>query len=142
MQEGTETSSGHREETTKGATDARGDVFAKDCPTRVVLDRISDKWTVLLLLTLKARPMRFNALKRQVEGVSQKMLSQTLRQMERDGLVTRTVEAGAPVSVTYGVTPLGASLVAALQPMVDWAETSMPVVEAARATFDQRQAEN
>lgn len=140
MQEGTEISSGHREETVEGAEDARGDLFAKDCPTRVVLDRISDKWTVLLLLTLKARPMRFNALKRQVDGVSQKMLSQTLRQMERDGLVTRTVEVRAPVSVVYGVTPLGETLVEALQPMIDWAETRMPLVVASQAAFDQRQA--
>lgn len=141
MQEGTETSSGHRGETAGGLPRV-GDVYAKDCPTRLLLDRIADKWTVLLLTTLNAGPLRFNALKRRVEGVSQKMLSQTLRQMERDGLVTRTVEVGVPVSVTYDVTPLGASLVAALRPVVDWAETLMPVVEAAQAEFDRRQGGN
>ena len=140
MQEGTETSSGHRRETPVPATEAEwsGDVYAQNCPTRLLLDRIADKWTVLLLTTLEAGPMRFNALKRRVEGVSQKMLSQTLRQLERDGLVTRTVEASVPVSVTYAMTPLGMTLVAALQPMVVWAETRMPVVAEAQAAFDRQ----
>ena len=138
MQEGTEISSGHRQETS-GDDSRAGDVYARDCPTRLLLDRIADKWTVLLLTTLNAGPMRFNALKRRVDGVSQKMLSQTLRQMERDGLVTRTVEVRAPVSVAYGVTPLGQTLVGALQPMIDWAETQMPVVTAAQTAFDRRQ---
>jgi DNA-binding HxlR family transcriptional regulator len=143
MQEGTETSSGHLRETHPEPGDAawQGDVYARNCPTRLLLDRIADKWTVLLLTTLNTGPMRFNALKRRVEGVSQKMLSQTLRQMERDGLVSRTVEATVPVSVTYAVTPLGSTLVEALQPMIDWAETRMPVVATAQATFDRRQAQ-
>lgn len=104
MQEGTETSSGHPQETRPKA-ELAWDVYAKSCPTRVLLDRIADKWTVLLLTTLKGGPMRFNALKRRVEGVSQKMLSQTLRQLERDGLVSRSVEATVPISVTYAITP-------------------------------------
>jgi DNA-binding HxlR family transcriptional regulator len=142
MQEGTETSSGHLQETRPELTktDLAWDVYAKNCPTRVLLDRIADKWTVLLLTTLKAGPMRFNALKRRVEGVSQKMLSQTLRQLERDGLVSRSVEAKVPISVTYAITPLGQTLVAALQPMVDWAESRMPEVVEAQAAFDQRAA--
>ncbi|MNE88707.1 HTH-type transcriptional activator HxlR [compost metagenome] len=80
--------------------------------------------------------MRFNALKRRIEGVSQKMLSQTLRQMERDGLATRSVEATVPVSVTYAITPLGQTLVQALQPVIDWAETRMPEVALAQADYD------
>lgn len=140
MQEGTATSSGHpevtRPETGEGLW--QGDVYARNCPTRLLLDRIADKWTVLLLGTLNGAPMRFNALKRRVEGVSQKMLSQTLRQLERDGLVTRSAEATVPVSVTYAITPLGATLVTALQPVVDWAETQMPRVADAQATFDAR----
>lgn len=134
MQEGTETSSGHLVET------PRGDVYAANCPTRLLLDRIADKWTVLLLTTLAAEPMRFNALKRRIEGVSQKMLSQTLRQIERDGLVTRTVEARVPVSVTYAITPLGLTLFQALQPMIDWAETRMPEVGLSQAAYDSRPA--
>jgi DNA-binding HxlR family transcriptional regulator len=132
MQEGTPTSSGHRAETW------RGDVFAPDCPTRQLLDRVADKWTVLLLIMLDRGPMRFNALKRSVAGVSQKMLSQTLRQLERDGLVSRTVEATVPVSVTYALTPLACALVEALQPMIDWAETRMPDVAVAREVYDAR----
>ncbi len=134
MQEGTETSSGHPEETAFGFW--RGDVYAANCPTRRLLDRIADKWTVLLLTTLAAGPMRFNALKRRIDGVSQKMLSQTLRQIERDGLVTRTVEATVPVSVTYAITPLGLTLVEALKPMINWAETRMAEVALAQAAHD------
>lgn len=115
----------------------RGNVYAAACPTRLLLDRIADKWTVLLLTTLAEGPLRFNALKRRIEGVSQKMLSQTLRQIERDGLVTRTVEATAPISVTYAITPLGRGLVQALRPMIDWAETRMDEVTAAQAAYDQ-----
>jgi DNA-binding HxlR family transcriptional regulator len=80
--------------------------------------------------------MRFNALKRRIDGVSQKMLSQTLRQIERDGLVTRTVEATVPVSVTYAITPLGLTLVEALKPMINWAETQMSEVALAQAGYD------
>jgi DNA-binding HxlR family transcriptional regulator len=133
MQEGTETSSGSPAET------GRGDVFAADCPTRRLLDRVADKWTVLLLIVLGREPARFNALKRTVPGVSQKMLSQTLRQLERDGLVSRTVRSTVPVTVTYAITPLGESLCVALQPMIDWAETRMPAVAAARETYDERE---
>lgn len=134
MQEGTETSSGHSRETD------RGDVRAVDCPTRQLLDRIADKWTVLLLTMLDGGEMRFNALKRRVGGVSQKMLSQTLRNMERDGMVLRRAEATVPVSVTYEITPLGRTLVAAIAPMIDWAETRMTDVAAARGAYDQRKA--
>ncbi|RZJ47038.1 MAG: transcriptional regulator [Brevundimonas sp.] len=136
MQEGTEISSGHPRETVPAFE--RGDVYAAECPTRRLLDRIADKWTTLLLTTLDGGAMRFNALKRRIGGVSQKMLSQTLRQMERDGLVLRHVEATVPVSVTYEITPLGRTLVAALLPMIDWAETRMDQVEAARRAYDAR----
>ncbi len=136
MQEGTEISSGHPQVT--AGNFERGDVYAAECPTRQLLDRIADKWTTLLLTTLDEQPMRFNALKRRIGGVSQKMLSQTLRQMERDGLASRHVEATVPVSVTYEITPLGRTLVTALRPMIDWAETRMDAVEAARRLYDDR----
>lgn len=140
MQEGTEISSGHLRGTAPDAASAfeRGDVYAAECPTRQLLDRIADKWTTLLLTTLDEQPMRFNALKRRIGGVSQKMLSQTLRQMERDGLATRHVEPTVPVSVTYEITPLGRTLVTALRPMIDWAETRMSDVETARRAYDAR----
>ncbi len=140
MQEGTFPSPGFPA-VTGPSDDGRGDVYAADCPTRLLLDRIADKWTVLLLTTLDDGPMRFNALKRRIEGVSQKMLSQALRQIERDGLVTRTVEASVPVSVTYAITPLGRELVKSLRPMIDWAETRMAQVAAARSAYDKGRGE-
>lgn len=134
MQDGTFLLPGNPGETTGRA----GNVFAADCPTRQLLDRIGDKWSVLILLLLGEGDTRFNELKRRVGGVSQKMLSQTLRSLERDGLVTRRVEATMPVTVTYGITPLGRDLLAALRMMIHWAETRMPEVAAAQAAFDGR----
>ncbi len=133
MQDGTSQTPGHLQETW-----LRGDVFAANCPTRQLLDRIADKWTTLVLTTLEAEPMRFNALRRRIEGVSQKMLSQTVRQLERDGLVTRTVTPTVPVSVSYALTPLGATLVEALQAMIDWAEDNMAEVAEAQVAYDAR----
>lgn len=132
MQEGTFKGDSHPGETTA----QRGDVYAADCPTRKLLDRIADKWSVLILLLLGQEEMRFNALKRRIEGVSQKMLSQTLRSLERDGLVSRTVVATVPVTVTYAITPLGQGLIGSLQSMIDWAETHMPDVAAAQRGYD------
>jgi DNA-binding HxlR family transcriptional regulator len=89
--------------------------YSADCPTRMVLDRVSDKWTVLVLRLLEKGPVRFNRLRRAVEeGLSQKMLAQTLRRLERDGLVTRTAFATVPVTVEYALTPLGQRLAAAV----------------------------
>lgn len=133
MQDGTFSSPGHLDETW-----TRGDVFAADCPTRLLLDRIADKWSALILIVLGDGPIRFNALKQRVDGVSQKMLSQTLKSLERDGLVSRSVVATVPVSVTYAVTPLGMTLMAAMQSMIDWAETRMPEVAQAQARYDAR----
>ena len=133
MQDGTFQTPGHLDETW-----TRGDVFAAECPTRRLLDRIADKWSVLILIVLGEGPIRFNALKQRVGGVSQKMLSQTLKSLERDGLVSRSVIATVPVSVTYSVTPLGRTLMAAMQSMIDWAETQMPAVGAAQAAYDAR----
>lgn len=143
MQEGTFSSPGSPAVTVPsadGRDDGRGNAYAADCPTRLLLDRIADKWTVLLLTTLDDGPMRFNALRRRIEGVSQKMLSQTLRQIERDGLVTRTVEASVPVSVTYAITPLGRELVQSLRPMIDWAETRMAQIALLQSAYDARAA--
>lgn len=136
MQDGTFQTPGHPQETW-----TRGDVFAANCPTRQLLDRIADKWSTLILIVLGDGPIRFNALKHRVDGVSQKMLSQTLKSLERDGLVSRSVVATVPVSVTYAVTPLGRTLMAAMQSMIDWAETQMPQVAAAQAAYDQRSSD-
>ena len=131
MQEGTLTI-----DSFPGETGARGDVYSANCPTRKLLDRVADKWSVLILLLLGQEAMRFNALKRRIDGVSQKMLSQTLRSLERDGLLTRTVVATVPVTVTYAITPLGCGLIGSLQSMIDWTETHMDDVAAAQRVYD------
>lgn len=104
-----------------------------------LIGRIADKWTLLVLELLEEKgTLRFTQIARQVEGISQKMLTQTLRQMERDGLATRTVHPVVPPHVDYGLTPLGNSLSAAFCGVWAWAETHLDTVEAARARFDTR----
>ena len=112
------------------------DAFLADCPSRLVLDRISDKWVPLVMVALSAGPQRYSQLARTIAGVSQKMLTQTLRTLERDGLVTRTVTATVPVTVTYELTELGRSLHDVLAGLKAWAETHMESVLAARASYD------
>jgi DNA-binding HxlR family transcriptional regulator len=112
------------------------DPYATGCPTRMLLDRIGDKWMVLTLSLIRDKPRRFNALRRDIEGVTQKMLSQTLRQMERDGLVSRTVSPTMPVSVEYAITPLGQTLAAVLDGLQAWARDHIAEVLAARQVYD------
>ena len=111
----------------------RGDVLDPACPTRMLLDRIGDKWTSLAIRALAAadpEEIRFAELRRRMPGISQKMLSGTLRSLQRDGLVTRRVVATVPPSVYYGLTDLGLSLEAPLAVLRDWAEEHMPDVDA------------
>ncbi|MBZ9646966.1 MULTISPECIES: winged helix-turn-helix transcriptional regulator [Sphingomonadaceae] len=104
-----------------------------------LIGRIADKWTLLVLELLEEKgTLRFTAIGRQVDGISQKMLTQTLRQMERDGLLTRTVHPVVPPRVDYALTPLGNSLSAAFCGVWVWAERHLDTVEAARASFDAR----
>ena len=112
------------------------DPYAADCPTRLLLDRIGDKWTVLTLILIRDKPRRFNALRRDIEGVTQKMLSQTLKQMERDGLITRTVFPTMPVSVEYAITPLGLTLTSTIDALRVWAEAHIAEVQAAQRRYD------
>lgn len=114
----------------------RPDVFDGRCPTRRVLDRVGDKWAVLILILLSEGPGRFNALRRRIDGISQKMLSQTLRSLERDGLIARTVHPTVPVTVEYAITPLGRTLHAAVDPLRLWAEAHIGEVEKAQARYD------
>ncbi|WP_284261407.1 winged helix-turn-helix transcriptional regulator [Roseicyclus amphidinii] len=100
----------------------------QSCPIRQVLDRIGDRWSLLLLLTLKDAPQRFNALGRAVPDISRRMLSSTLKSLEADGLIWRSVEATTPPAVTYGLTDRGRSLIVALRPLVDWAEVQTPAI--------------
>jgi len=106
------------------------------CPTRVVLDRIADKWTVLVLGLLCKRPLRFNQLRREIDGLTQKMLSQTLKALERDGLVARKVIPTAPVSVEYSITPLGATLSATVDELQRWARDHIGEVLEAQRRYD------
>jgi DNA-binding HxlR family transcriptional regulator len=114
--------------------------YESDCPTRMILDRIGDKWAVLVLGLLDGEPQRFNQLRRSIEGLSQKMLSQTLKSLERDGLVHRRAFATVPVTVEYSITPLGRTLGATLEALRLWAETHIGDVLAAQKRYDARAA--
>jgi len=117
----------------------RGDLFDEQCPTRWLLDSIGGKWTSMIVKVLAEEPtgeVRFSELRRRAPGISQKMLSQTLRSLERDGLVSRRVEPTVPPRVHYALTSLGRSLETRLAGLRDWAETHMPVVDDARAAYD------
>lgn len=109
---------------------------AAACPVRNVLDRVGDKWTMLTLVALAATPRRFNALHRIMPDISKRMLTQTLRGLERDGLATRHVFPTKPPSVEYRLSPLGRSILEPLAGLVEWAERNYPDVRQARARFD------
>jgi len=113
--------------------------YSADCPTRQILDRVGDKWAVLILLLLRHEALRFNQLRRGIEGISQKMLSQVLKSLERDGLVKRRAIATVPVTVEYSITPLGKTLAAAVDPLRDWAETNLKDVLTAQRRYDAQQ---
>jgi DNA-binding HxlR family transcriptional regulator len=113
--------------------DLRGP-FSATCPTRELLDQLADKWSMLVLIAIANGPIRFNALKRTVEGISQKVLTQTLRQLEHNGFITRTAFPTVPVTVEYAITPLGVSLVEILEPFRQWAINNIHnILEARRA---------
>lgn len=120
------------------AARAQYDAFLAACPSRQVLDRISDKWVTLILCALADGTLRYRDLCRIIAGVSQKMLTQTLRTLERDGLVERTLTPGVPVRVDYALTPLGRSLMPAVNAVKAWAEEHIGEVEASRAAYDGR----
>jgi DNA-binding HxlR family transcriptional regulator len=116
----------------------RWNVYDSGCPTRRALDRIADKWTALVVGTLAERTWRFGELQREVGGISQKMLTQTLRSLERDGLVERRIYAEVPPRVEYTLTPLGRTLIDPLAAIRAWAETHIEEVLAAQADYDDR----
>lgn len=112
-----------------------------DCPMRDVLDRIGDAWSLLVLLELKNGPCRFNALSRVIDGISRRMLTVTLRHLERDGLISRTVLPLSPPQVEYALTPLGLSLHSALAGLYDWAVAHQPAINQNRVTYDAQTTE-
>ncbi len=117
-----------------------GNPYAADCPTRQVLDRIGDKWTTLIIGLLSDDAKRFSELQRGISGISHKMLTQTLRQLERDGLITRTVYAEVPPRVEYQLTELGRTLCEPILAIVRWSETYIEQVSAAQNAYDSREA--
>jgi DNA-binding HxlR family transcriptional regulator len=113
-------------------------VFAEACATRPILEQIANKWSVMLLAVLCAGPQRFNTIKRRLEGITQKALTQALRRLERNGLVTRRVIASSPVAVEYSLTPLGRSLQLPFAALYAWALEHAGDIDVAQREFDAR----
>ncbi|MGO4910524.1 winged helix-turn-helix transcriptional regulator [Pseudorhodobacter sp. W20_MBD10_FR17] len=113
-----------------------GSRFSVDCPSRLLFDQVADKWSMMIMTVLNGGGTRFNDLKRRLEGVSQKSLSMTLKRLERNGIIARTVVASTPPGVLYEMTPLGLTLLPPFQAIYLWANNNMDAVEAARVAFD------
>lgn len=111
-------------------------VYKADCPTRQVLDCIADKWALLIVASLLERSQRTGELRRGIEGISQKMLTQTLRALERDGIVRRDLFPSVPPRVDYELTPLGQALAAIVDQLRGWSEANIEAVLASQAAFD------
>lgn len=109
-----------------------------DCPVRDVLHRIGDKWSTLIVMTLAERPHRFGELRRKLADISQRMLTQTLRDLQGDGLISRHVFPTVPPSVEYRLTALGRTLLVPLLGLVRWADDNHPAIRSARAAFERR----
>ena len=111
--------------------------FTEDCDrVAEILRRVGEKWSVLVVVLLEVGPRRFNDLKRSIPGISQRMLTLTLRSLERDGLVERTVTPSIPPHVSYGLTELGRSLCVPVRALCEWAEDNVAVIESARKRFE------
>jgi DNA-binding HxlR family transcriptional regulator len=118
--------------------DHEWDPYLRNCPCRGLLDMIANKWTALVIGALDERPHRFGELRRRVEGISQKVLTQNLRNLERDGLITRTVYPTTPPSVEYRLTELGVGLGPHLVALDNWSRDNFPHVRNARRAYDER----
>lgn len=112
-------------------------VYSKACSSREILAEVSHKWVILIMGILERGPVRFGSLRREIEGISQKMLTQSLRTLERDGLVKREVYAEVPVRVEYSLTDLGRSLNTLLKPVATWAEVYVEQIRQVQQTFDE-----
>jgi DNA-binding HxlR family transcriptional regulator len=120
----------------RDSVQVNGDIYDRNCPSRQVLDRIGDTWSVLVVVSLAHGPQRYTELAKRIDGVSPKMLTQTLRALERDGLISRTVHAVVPPRVDYALTKLGESLLDLVGALESWAQTHMDDVLAARSLYD------
>jgi DNA-binding HxlR family transcriptional regulator len=114
------------------------DVYDQSCPTRLLLDHIADKWAALILWRISDGPIRFNELRRKVDGISTKVLSQALKELERDGLISRAAFPTVPVTVEYSITPLGAHLAEKISAITEWAEANIETVLVAQERYDAR----
>jgi DNA-binding HxlR family transcriptional regulator len=110
--------------------------FSAGCPSRLLFEQVADKWSMMVLTVLRAEPHRFNAIRRRLEGVTQKALTQCLRRLERNGLLTRRVVAASPIGVEYALTDLGRSLHEPFRALYIWMHQNLPAVEAARERYD------
>ena len=111
-------------------------IYSKNCPARAFFDRLADHWTLLIIGLLRKNAFRFNQIKREVEGISQKVLSQKLKQLERDGLITRTAFPTVPVTVEYCLTDLGQDFAKTIEQFAYWAEQNIGQVKHAQKTYD------
>jgi DNA-binding HxlR family transcriptional regulator len=118
------------------------DAYLAACPSRQILDVLANKWTMLVMGALSGGPLRFGELRRRLDGITQKMLTQTLRTLERDGLVTRTVFPTIPPRVDYAATPLGESVTALMRAVRAWSEDNIDAVLDARDAYDARAAQD
>jgi DNA-binding HxlR family transcriptional regulator len=114
-------------------------LFAVDCPSRPILDQIADKWTMMALAVLE-NPTRFNEIKRRLAGVTQRVLTQTLRRLERNGMITRRVIPTSPIGVEYALTPLGESLREPFGRLYDWTVEHAALIQAAQEEYDRQAA--
>lgn len=110
----------------------------EDCGLRLILDRLGEKWTVMTLAELNTRPLRYRELERALDGITQRMLTLTLRRLERDGFLCRHVEPTVPPAVTYSLTERGRSLGELIGPLVQWARANKSSIEASQVAFDRK----
>jgi len=120
---------------------AKWNVYNQDCPTRLALDRIADKWTVLIVGQLASGTQRFGELRRDINGISPKVLTQKLRELERNGIITRKIYASVPPKVEYRLTPLGQTLIGLLDAIRLWAESNIESMLEAQVFFDRMSPE-
>ena len=146
-QEGTSESPGSSEGTEPASTcetspDACQWDAREDCEVRQILDRIADKWSLLVISLLEVKTMRFGELGREIDGISRRMLTVTLRNLERDGLIHRTIYAEVPPRVEYRLSPMGCTLLGTIQSLVHWTEEHQHQIAHARETFDAGQQDH
>ncbi len=113
-------------------------VYQADCPTRPILDQLGDKWSMMILAVLLKGPHRFNAIKRRLEGITQRVLTHTLRKLERNGMVRRRVLGGSPPGVEYTITPLGRSLQKPFAALYDWTLAHLESIKKHQESYDRK----